>query len=108
MFTTNYLQRGMYIIQLQHWMDYFQLHESLYVINYERFQSNPRQVYDDLLGFMGLPPFLPNFTSHNVAKYQSRHLLYKRTRQYLSAVFRPYNKLLADQLGNEWHGVWDN
>jgi hypothetical protein len=85
-FATNYLQRGMYSVQLEHWLEYFPLHESLYVINYEHFQSDPRTVYLELLQFMDLPPFLPNTTTyHNAAQFRPRHPLSQRTREYLAA-----------------------
>lgn len=29
------------------------------------------------------------------------------TRAYLVEFFRPYNALLADLLGDEWRGIWD-
>jgi len=109
-FTTNYLQRGMYIVQLGHWLEHFTLHESLHVIHYERFLSDPRSVYQELLKFMDLPPFDPpsNYTTqHNVAKYPLKYLLSRHTRAYLEAFFRPYNRLLAERLGPEWDGIWE-
>lgn len=107
MFTTNYLQRGMYSNQLDIWMRYFPLGESLHVINYELFRSQPEQVYNKLLKFMVLPRFRPNFRDLNSKVRVSPHLS-EKTRKYLSAFFQPYNKLLADQLGEDyWKTVWD-
>ncbi|CAJ1970068.1 unnamed protein product [Cylindrotheca closterium] len=106
-FTTNFLQRGMYIVQLDHWLEHFALHESIHVIHHERFLSDPSTVYQEVLKFMDLPSFEPGYTQHNVAKYALKRPLSQHTRMYLAAFFRPYNQLLAKRLGPEWEGVWD-
>jgi hypothetical protein len=109
MFTNNYLQRGMYITQLLHWMRFFPLGESLLVVNYERFRANPQNVFFELLDFVGAPRFIPTdkFRTEHNSKGPPEHPLSKETRNYLSALFRPYNDLLADELGEDWRGVWD-
>ena len=59
--------------------------------------------------FVGASPFEPaeGFgTVHNSHEYRGDQML-PETRQYLKALFRPYNELLADTLGEEWRGVWD-
>jgi len=124
MFSNNYLQRGMYITQLEHWLPYFPLakgagdedggpeHEegaSLLVLNYEQFKLDPAPTFARLLRFVGAPPFVPakGFgTVHNSHEYRGDQML-PETRRYLKALFRPYNQFLADKLGEDWRGVWD-
>lgn len=109
MFTNNYIQRGMYMAQIRHWLPYFPLNESLLVLNYEAFQSHPEEVFGRLLDFIGASPFTPTDgfgTVHNKRGLNASAIA-PETRRYLSAIFRPYNDLLADTLGDEWRGVWD-
>lgn len=104
----NFLQRGMYIVQLEHWLEHFPLHESLHVIHHERFLSDPSAAYQEVLKFMDLLPFEPDFNiQHNVAQYALKRPLSQHTRAYLEAFFRPYNRLLAQRLGPEWEGIWE-
>lgn len=104
----NFLQRGMYIVQLEHWLEHFPLHESLHVIHHERFLSDPSAVYQEVLQFMDLPPFEPDFNiQHNVAQYALKRPLSQHTRAYLEAFFRPYNRLLAQRLGPAWERIWE-
>eukprot|EP00934_Nitzschia_sp_Nitz4_P004531 Nitzschia sp. Nitz4//scaffold13_size275219//238326//239519//NITZ4_000920-RA/size275219-processed-gene-0.111-mRNA-1//1//CDS//3329536152//4521//frame0 len=106
----NFIQRGMYVVQLRYWMRYFRLGESLKVIPYERFLKEPDVVFQDLLRFVGVPPFQPpdgyqtEFNTNNGVDA----VLANETREYLSAIFRPYNEMLADVLGEEWRGIWDS
>jgi hypothetical protein len=109
MFANNYLQRGMYITQLNHWIRSFPLGESLLVLNYERFKYQPTQIFSELLDFVGVPPFVPaeGFATEHNARGPPQHPMSNATRNYLSAFFRPYNNMLADVLGEDWRGVWD-
>jgi hypothetical protein len=117
MFHGNFLQRGMYITQMKHWLEYFSLddgthHEGkapLLVLNYEKFRKEPNEVFSRLLKFVGAAPFVPaqGFNaSINSHEYRGDQML-PETRKYLSALFRPYNDMLADTLGEDWRGVWD-
>lgn len=109
MFTNNFLQRGMYIIQLRHWMRYFPLNESLLVLQYEKFKSHPKEVYSQILDFVGVPSFIPatGFGGTYNAMIETNEVVSNSTRRYLSSLFRPYNNHLADLLGEDWRGIWD-
>lgn len=109
MFANNYVQRGMYITYLRHWIKFFPLGESLLVLNFEKFKSNPEEVFFELLDFVGAPRFVPadNFGTIHNSKGRPRSPIPAETRKYLSALFRPYNSLLADELGEDWRGIWD-
>lgn len=109
MFSNNYLQRGMYVIQLRHWMKFFPLGESLMVVNYERFRTHPEEIYSKLLDFVGATPYHPGsgFDIEHNAHGPAQQPMLPNTRKYLAALFRPYNDMLADTLGEEWRDVWD-
>ena len=96
-------------------MEYFALGEQLLVLRYEQFRDDPETVFFQLLDFVGAPRFVPAdgfATRHNVKDDPNtatrKHPLTNATRTYLAALFRPYNELLANQLGEEWRGVWDS
>ena len=96
MFSNNYLQRGMYVTQLAHWMEYFALGEQLLVLRYEQFRDDPETVFFQLLDFVGAPRFVPAdgfATRHNVKDDPNaatrKHPLTNATRTYLAALFDP-------------------
>lgn len=111
MFANNYLQRSMYITQIENWALYFPLGESLLVVNYERFISHPQDVYNEILSFVGAPPFTPPGGFGERYNYNAnapeQDPLQDSSRQYLKNYFRPYNNRLADLLGEEWRNVWE-
>lgn len=109
MFANNYLQRSMYITQIDNWALYFPLRESLLVVNYERFISHPQDVYNEILSFVGAPPFTPpgGFGVRHNANAPNQNTLPDSLRQYLKSFFRPYNDRLADFLGEDWRNVWE-
>ena len=99
----------MYMTQLKRWMELFPLGESLLVLNYERFKANPQEVFFQLLDFVGAPRFVPTegFGTKYNTKDAPKTPISAETRHYLSAFFRPYNEMLASELGESWRGVWD-
>lgn len=119
----NYLQRGIYSVQLERWIKFFPLNESLLVINNERFTREPRKVMGEVLRFLGSPQ--PDYFSDlNVSvSLKEEELLSRRgvsnllsvggyapmsnsTRRFLEKFYKPYNDQVADLLGEEWRGVW--
>ena len=112
MFTNNYLQRGMYTVQLLHWKKYFPINKNMLVIRYENFEEQPSVVFGQILDFLQLPRFIPagGFeTRHNTKttiEQRTNKPISNTTRTYLNELFRPYNDLLADELGEEWRNAW--
>lgn len=121
----NYMQRGIYGVQLERWMKFFPLNEKLLVINNERLQREPRIVMGEVLRFLGSPipdffsdervsvatsnkeaPALTNKVS-NVLSVGGYPPMKNATRHFLEKFYAPYNKQLASILGEEWRGVWD-
>ena len=109
---TNFLQRGMYSVQLKRWLRYFSLEDTILVIKFEDFQADPAKIYQEILDFIGIPMF--NLSPKDFERtYRTRgvqrekvmvHLpISNETRQYLQEFFRPYNKQLSEQLGRDFY-----
>ena len=120
-FRKNYIQRSMYVVQLQHWIQYFPLNETMLVLNYEQFANEPHFIYQSILDFVfgvnttsktPTTPFIIRdddfFTKrHNTLPHKKPVVIHDETRQYLSLFFRPYNDQLADLLGEHWRNIWE-
>ena len=120
----NSLYAGMYATQLSEWLQYYTLHEHMMVIRSEELQSQPRQVLQRVQEFLGLPyyefPVHVMETEYNpiVSPRQQQTTLQRpqirvdrpspATEEYMKQFYRPYNDDLANLLGEEWRGVWDD
>jgi len=112
---TNFIQRGMYAPQLERWMKYFSLGESLLVLKFEDLKENPAVFYKQVLDFLRAPYFELKPEDFEKA-YQTRgayrrkgmvHLpLSNATRMYLEMFHEPYNKQLTDLLDRHFYGQW--
>jgi len=117
-FFPRYLLRGMYVYQLQRWRKHFDESELL-VVPYHRMRSDMRNVWQEILDFVGIPqhdlthdelttsyrPSIEGATKNGTAPLAVP--MSNVTREYLIEFFRPYNELLADLLGEEWRGIWN-
>jgi len=106
--------RGLYADQLKEWLQYYTLNENLLVIRYERLNQEPTKVLKEILDFLGAPEFeFPAEAfgqSYSPVIWSESHnelVLSNETRTYLQRFYKPYNDELADLLGEEWRGVWD-
>jgi len=105
------IQRGMYAVQLETWLEHYTLGESLHVINYERLRSEPAQVWKEIQDFLQVPvhdldeSIFGKDYSPNKGSY--RESFPNATLVYLKRFYKPYNDRLADLLGEEWRGVWE-
>jgi Sulfotransferase family len=106
--------RGMYALQIAHWLEHFPLGKSLLVV--KDFQGNDERtkVLNRILEFVGAPPFEFDeatlnavYGPNNGPNRKSRKPLRFKTKYYLRRLYRPYNEELAKVLGYEWQGVWD-
>lgn len=111
---TNFLQRGMYARQLQRWIQYFPLGESLLVLKFEDLQADPASIYQQILDFLGAPSY--DLQPEDFVKAYKTRGQYRRkgmvhppmsndTRRYLEQFFMPYNELLTPLLGNEYYSL---
>jgi len=108
------VERGMYAAQLEPWSEHFKIGESLLVIQYERFRSDPITVFNEIQDFLEVPRY--NFLSKDIFEkvYSPNKGTYREvvsnstsTLKYLRNFYRPYNDQLIDLLGEEWRGVWE-
>jgi hypothetical protein len=103
--------RGLYAIQLQHWMQAMQRFgkpaSDLMVIHAEEMRNSTQSVYNDILGFLNLPPFvLPDTAPKHETKIKSTLPMPESIRKTLEQLYEPYNQRLYKMLG--WKNVWDS
>lgn len=95
----SYLARGVYIDQIQNWLQSFPL-EQILIIKSEDLFSNPQRVYSQVLHFLELPDWkLNNFEIVNYGRYQD---MATETEIKLRQYFYPYNQELYRHLGKNF------
>jgi hypothetical protein len=100
----SYARRGMYIDQIEHWLRYFP-RDQIKIINHQDFAENPSDILNKISLFVGLPGHDFGQTVHkNKGNYTEP--MDERCRDYLTELFRPYNRRLYDFLGEDWS--WPN
>jgi hypothetical protein len=110
------MYRGFYATQLKEWMKHYTLGENLLVVQYERFRNEPQAILNEICDFLGVPThifpenhFNKTYVPLGMKKNQtSDFVLSNATRAFMKKVFQPYNEELADLLGEQWRGVWDD
>ena len=96
----NFAERGKYIRQIENWLKFFD-REQLKILNFEDLKKNPGRLCNDVYAFLGLP-------AHEVDTAQKLHLggyrseIDDRSREFLTELYRPYNRRLFDFLGEDW------
>jgi hypothetical protein len=103
--------RGLYAVQLQHWMQAMQRFgkpvSDLMVIHAEEMRNSTQSVYNDILHFLNLPPFvLPDTAPRHETKIKSTLPMPESIRKTLERLYEPYNQRLYKMLG--WENVWDS
>jgi hypothetical protein len=103
----SYLTRGIYVDQLQAWMDFFP-REQFLILKSEEFYSNPVAIFKQVSTFLKVPETEPQLNkkeykqySHNT--YSSR--MEATLRMHLIEYFKPYNARLYEYLGIDFG--WD-
>lgn len=107
------LGRGLYSIQLRHWLEAMKEFEKpmsdLLILQTERMREDSQTVYQQVLKFLELPTHdLPNYDRIHETKYPPQTAMKPETRMRLQEFYRPYNRHLKDLLGSEWDGVWES
>jgi len=126
--TSSGLFRGMYALQLVHWINVFPLYTDsalpsldpkdpsitagqLLALKYEDFQRNPQIVLGDLLHFAGAPTmtFRESALSQRYGPNNNRdyHKTYKppiaaATQLFLQLLYEPHNRLLVQLVGTHF------
>jgi hypothetical protein len=108
----SYLTRGIYIDQLQNWMQYFP-REQMLILRSEDLYSDPAAVLKQTLEFLGvqhgdLNKAYKNYRRPSKRGYRKKVVppkLDPKIREYLVQYFKPYNARLYDYLGINFD--WD-
>lgn len=111
----NLLTRGLYSDQIRFWLDVFPA-EDIKVIQYEKFNENKHGYLNDILEFVGAPPFVFSalHEDHSIANQlrseSSENLaippFLNHTQQFLQRFYQPANEDLANLLGEQWKDAW--
>lgn len=98
-----YIKSGEYLEQIKRWREFYTKENFMYIKS-EEFNKNPSYVYNDVLKFLGLPPFeLKTYEKIRKRNYQKMN---PDTRKKLIEYFRPYNEELYELLGVNFG--WDS
>jgi len=103
----SYLTRGMYVDQLQAWMERFP-HEQFLILKSEEFYTDPVAAFTQVLTFLNLPAAKPRLNKKDYTQYS--HNTYFATmdpvlRTRLIEYFKPHNARLYEYLGIDFG--WD-
>ena len=92
----TYLARGIYVEQLQRWMELFPRNQFL-ILKTEDLEANPEAVVSETLKFLGLPEAQGGVkVRYNAGAYPQ---MSDRWRQKLGEYFRSHNQRLEEYLG---------
>lgn len=110
----SYLARGIYVDQLQHWMNYYP-REQFLIIRSEDLYSKPAETVKQTLQFLGVPEAaidtnkeykrykVPTRTGYKVKS--SHPKMDPETREYLINYYKPHNARLREFLNRDFD--WD-
>ncbi len=101
----TYLARGIYVDQLQRWMNYFPKEQFL-IIKSEDFYATPDMKLREIFMFLGLPE-VPSVQQQEYKQFNrySQGQMEPEMRKRLLTYFEPYNERLYTLLGRDfgWH-----
>jgi Sulfotransferase domain len=92
----SYLAKSQYVDQVRTLFDLFG-RDRVLVIDSEMFADEPQRTYDQILDFLGLPPFRPAAFGRWNAREKTQPLA-EATRRRLDAHFEPYDSALEELL----------
>ena len=95
----SYLQRGIYIDQLERWTKKF-TKEQMLILSSEDFYSNPNKICNEIFGFLNLPNF--NLNKIKVYNTGSNKSMRENTRKNLLEYFKPHNEKLYNFLNKDF------
>ena len=98
----NYLKKGLYALQLRHWLKIFP-RENILIISTEEFESNQQIIYNKIFKFLNISQFeVKNTEKMEKGNYPP---MKSETRNLLLDYFRPYNRELFELINMEFY--WD-
>jgi hypothetical protein len=95
----NYVQRGHYAEQIEHWLDHFPRDQFLF-LNFDDWRRCPSQAANAIARFSGLPEHSFTYRKSNTGSYDES--MPAQCRRLLTAHYRPHNRRLFDLLGEDW------
>jgi hypothetical protein len=98
----SYLARGLYLRQLEAWMQAIPA-KRLLILRSEELLSDPRSIHAAVLEFLDLPVILLEEYSRHNSRPGSQ--MSPSTRRRLAEYFRPHNRDLYERLGRDF--CWD-
>ena len=102
----SYFSRGLYLEQLQAWLQRYPA-DSVLVVRSEDFYADPARTLGHVLAFLGLPPWRPrqfrNYSSQSEEGEPAE--LPAGVAAMLAERYAPHNRRLARALG--WESAWD-
>jgi Sulfotransferase family len=104
---------GLYALQIR---PFLALPNEFLAIRSEELQAHPAATLSKVLDFLGLPPIeghggrrpISFSTTVNSARPLEKTGIDASTEALLREVFEPFNRKLAQMLGEEWEGVWED
>src|SRR5436305_4353381 len=96
----SYLSRGIYVVQLQAWMQVFP-REQFLILKSEDFYRDPPATLKRVLAFLGIPEARQHLPLNEYRPYNGKTAapIAPELREHLRAYFAPHNGRLYDYLG---------
>jgi|SRR5579872_4411298 len=102
----SYLARGVYVDQLNHWLDFFP-REQLLILKSEELYSEPGTIFKHTLAFLDVPVLIPEslqkeFKPYNKSEDTLSSKIDPATRERLVTYFEPHNARLYELVGRDF------
>lgn len=102
----SYLERGIYVDQLKHWLDFFP-REQLLILKSEDLYADPKTIFQQTLAFLDVPVLIPEslqkeFKAYNTSEGTLSSKIEPAIRERLVAFFEPHNARLYEFLGRDF------
>jgi len=94
----SYLSRGIYISQLERWMNLFPTKQIL-IIKSEDFFSEPQLTIENVFNFLNVPLIKIDFNKPNIFNHDK---MGSSTKEYLEEYFKPHNQSLYKFLNRDF------
>lgn len=95
----SYLSRGIYVDQIQLWMELFR-REQILIIKSDDFFMNPPSVLKEIFTFLKIPDVeIGSYPKHNFTNYPP---MAPETRTHLAAYFKVHNQRLSEYLNMDF------
>ncbi len=99
----SYLERGVYVDQLQRWFRWFSKEQFL-IHRSEDLYTNPATIYKQTLEFLNIPDLEPTkeYAVYNKARYTPSSTMDPKLRKHLVEYFEPHNLRLYELLDRDF------